>query len=124
MTQNGLLLVLFCAICSVLSNLLLRSSLLRSGGFAIGSGAMKEQVAALIREPLFLIGLLCYIVATVVWLHVVSRENLSVSYPLLISLTFLLVTSGAVYFFHEPLSLQKIIGLGLILAGVVVVSAA
>lgn len=124
MTRNGLLLVLFCAFCSVLSNLLLRTSLLRSGGFALDSGAMTRQVAALLREPLFLVGLLCYIGATVVWLHVVSRENLSVSYPLLISLTFFLVTSGAVYFFHEPLSVQKIIGLGLILAGVVVVSAA
>jgi multidrug transporter EmrE-like cation transporter len=123
-TQSGLLLVLFCAICSVLSNLLLRSSLLRSGGFSLGSDTMKQQVATLIREPLFLIGLLCYVFATVVWLHVVSRENLSVSYPLLMSLTFILVTSGAVYFFHEPLSLLKIIGLGLILVGVVVVSAA
>jgi multidrug transporter EmrE-like cation transporter len=123
LTRNGLLLLLFCAICSVLSNLLLRTSLSRSGGFALDSGAIPQQVAALLREPLFLIGLLCYIGATVVWLHVVSRENLSVSYPLLMSLTFLLVTSGAVYFFHEPLSVQKIIGLGLILAGVVVVSA-
>jgi len=124
MTQSGLLLVLFCAICSVLSNLLLRSSLLRSGGFSLDSDTMKQQVATVIREPLFLIGLLCYVAATVVWLHVVSRENLSVSYPLLMSLTFILVTSGAVYFFHEPLSLQKIIGLGLILVGVVVVSTA
>jgi multidrug transporter EmrE-like cation transporter len=106
-----------------MSNLLLRTSLSRSGGFALDSGAIPQQVAALLREPLFLVGLLCYIGATVVWLHVVSRENLSVSYPLLMSLTFLLVTSGAVYFFHEPLSVQKVIGLGLILAGVVVVSA-
>lgn len=81
-------------------------------------------MATLIREPLLLIGLFFYVAATVVWLHVVSREDLSVGYPLLMSLTVILVTSGAVHFFHEPLSLQRIIGLGVILVGVVVVSTA
>jgi multidrug transporter EmrE-like cation transporter len=73
---------------------------------------------------LFLLGLFCYVAATVVWLHVVSRENLGVRCPLPMNLTFLLVTSGAVCFFLGPLSLQKIIGLGLILAGVALLSAA
>jgi len=73
---------------------------------------------------LFIIGLFCYIAATVVWLRVVSSENLSASYPPPMSIAFLLVGSGAVYFLHEPLSLQKTIGLGVIPAGVVLVFAA
>ena len=36
--------------------------------------------------------------------------------------TFVLVTLGATVFFHEPVSWQKVLGLGVILAGIVLVA--
>jgi multidrug transporter EmrE-like cation transporter len=47
---------------------------------------------------------------------------LSLAYPLLVSLTFSLVTAGAVVFFHESLTVQKMIGLATILVGIVIIS--
>jgi multidrug transporter EmrE-like cation transporter len=40
----------------------------------------------------------------------------------LVSLTFVLVTLGAVFFFREPVSTQKIVGIAVIVAGIVLVA--
>jgi len=63
-----------------------------------------------------------YGAASIVWFAIVSTENLSSSYPLLVSLTFICVTSGAVLFFHELVSVQKIAGLAAILLGIFLVA--
>jgi undecaprenyl phosphate-alpha-L-ara4N flippase subunit ArnE len=69
------------------------------------------------------LGFVIYAAASVVWFRVVATEPLSVAYPILVSLTFGLVTTGAVLFFGEPLSLRKVIGLLTILGGIVIISA-
>ncbi len=60
--------------------------------------------------------------SAVIWFRVISFENLSNSYPLLVSLTFALVTMGAAFFFHEQISLLKIVGLLVILGGIIIVA--
>ena len=74
------------------------------------------------QQPLFVIGVLLYGFAALVWFRVLSTEDLSSSYPLLISLTFVLVTLGAVVLFREHLNTQKLVGLAVILTGVVLVA--
>ena len=62
--------------------------------------------------------------ASVAWFGVVSTENLNTSYPLLLSLTFLLVTLGATVLFREPLPVQKMVGSDTLLVGIVLVASA
>lgn len=122
MTFSGLILVIFSALLTVAANLLMRGGILRAGGFDLDLHAIREPILSLIREPMFLVGVILYGAAAVVWFRVLSFENLSNSYPLLVSLTFALVTLGAVYFFHEQISLQKIVGLLVILVGIIIVA--
>ena len=56
--------------------------------------------------------------------QMISMESLSTCYPLLVSITFVLVTFGSVFFFGEHISLQKLIGMAVILGGIVAVSRA
>jgi drug/metabolite transporter (DMT)-like permease len=51
------------------------------------------------------------------WLAVLAREELSYAYPLS-SLGYLAVLIGAALFFHEQISLSRIIGVLIIMAGV------
>ena len=97
---------------------------MRAGGFGVGSRPLVHQVFELAQQPLFVIGVLLYGFAALVWFRVLSTEDLSSSYPLLISLTFVLVTLGAVVIFREHLNTQKVVGLAVILTGVVLVARA
>ena len=51
-----------------------------------------------------------------------SRIPLSVAYPIMTSLGFLIVVAFSVFFYHEPMSWQKMLGLICILAGVLFIS--
>lgn len=118
MTSTGLLLVILSALFTVSANLLMRGGVLRAGGFSLSLAS----ALSLGRQPLFLAGFILYGVAALIWFRVLSVENLSTSYPLLVSLTFILVTLGAVFFFKEPVSTQKLIGIAVIVAGIVLVA--
>jgi drug/metabolite transporter (DMT)-like permease len=41
---------------------------------------------------------------------------------MLVSLTFIMVTAGAILLFGEPFSLRKVVGLAIILTGIAIVS--
>lgn len=124
MSRLGLLLVILSALSTVAANLLMRTGVGRAGGFGISSRPLLQQIFELAQQPLFVAGVLIYAFAALVWFRVLSTEDLSSSYPLLISLTFVLVTLGAVVLFREHLNAQKIIGLVVILTGVILVARA
>ncbi len=83
-----------------------------SGGLALGA------------QPLFVLGFICYGIAAVLWFSVLPRVDLSISYPVLVGLTFILVVAGSMVVFNENLPWAKVLGLALILAGVALVARA
>lgn len=122
MTQQGIYFVVLAAVLTVISNFMLRAGVTLAGGFTPSASNLVDSLIKLIRQPLFLGGLTFYSLAALVWIHVISTENLNASYPLLIGLTFLLVILGTTILFREPLSWMKIIGISLIFLGVIVIS--
>jgi len=121
-SARGLLLVVSSAFLTGLANLLLRGGLLRVGQFSLAPDRLRGQLLALGSQPLFVAGIILYGVAALVWFSAVSVERLSTSYPVLVGLTFVLVASGAVIFFNETISWQKMSGIVMILLGIVVVA--
>lgn len=114
MTLTGTAMVLASAISTVAGNLLMRAGILRAGGF----GPSARQIVSVFSQPSFLCGGVLYATAAMIWFRVLSTEDLSTSYPMLVSISFTLVTLGAVLFFGERMSTQKIVGLAVILAGI------
>ena len=66
-------------------------------------------------------GLCCYVLSVVVWIVGLSRVDVSIAYPML-SLGYVVNAFAAWYLFGEALSAQRLIGIGVILVGVVVVA--
>ncbi len=123
MSTTGFFLVLVTACLTMAANLMLRAGISAAGGFTLGSVTqILRGLMALFRQPLFALGFVIYFLASVIWFRVVATEALSVAYPILVSLTFVLVTAGAVFLFSEPLSLRKAVGLAVIAAGIAIVS--
>lgn len=124
MTSQGTLLVVLAALLTVVGNLLMREGVVRAGGLSLSFSTLLRDLGQLAQQPLFGVGVLFYGIASLVWFRIVSTENLNSSYPLLVSLTFLFVTLGATLLFREPLPLQKVAGIGVILIGIVLVATA
>ena len=118
MTARGLALIAAAALTTVAGNFLMRGGVLRSGGLKLAAGTLLPQLVNMAREPMFLSGAVLYVISALIWFSIVSTEQLSTAYPLLISMTFLLVTAGSVFFFGEGISAGKLGGIALILAGI------
>jgi undecaprenyl phosphate-alpha-L-ara4N flippase subunit ArnE len=122
MTARGWLLVLFTAGLTVAANLLLRAGVTRAGGFAATVVQLPSALLRLAGQPLFDLGFILYALAALVWFQAIATQPLSTAYPLLVSITFLLVTLGAARLFHEPITLRKCVGLAVVLIGILIIS--
>jgi len=119
----ALIMTLVSAVTLAGGNLLIRAGLDRAGGFAPDSLlGVPRAFLDLMLSPMFTIGFAIYFAGTLIWLRVIAIAPLTVAYPLLIGLTFLMVSIFASLLFQEPISLRKAIGLGVILCGIIIVS--
>ncbi len=115
-------LVLTSVAITVAANLLLRAGLDRAGGFPARLADIPAGLLRLGAQPFFDLGMALYLVAMVVWFRVLATLPLSVAYPIVMSLNFLVVTLAAVMLFRESFSVAKGIGLIVILAGIAILS--
>ena len=120
MSSRGWWLVLLSSFLQVAANLLLRAGVRQGSGLGDNLSTIIRGLLELVRHPLFDAGVVLYGLAAIVWLRTISTEPLSTAYPLLVSLSFILVTAGAIFLFHEPLTWGKLVGLAIIVAGILV----
>ncbi|MCY0386350.1 SMR family transporter [Robbsia sp. Bb-Pol-6] len=66
-------------------------------------------------------GLACYVVSVVVWIMALSRVDVSLAYPML-SLGYVVNAIAAYYLFGEALTMQRLLGIGIVLVGVYVLA--
>ncbi|MDD5177305.1 MAG: SMR family transporter [Sterolibacterium sp.] len=72
-------------------------------------------------EPHILGGLACYVVSVVVWIMALSRVPVSIAYPML-SIGYVINAFVAWQWFGEALATQKLLGIGFIVVGVLLVA--
>jgi drug/metabolite transporter (DMT)-like permease len=75
----------------------------------------------LATQPPIIAGLACYVVSVVVWILGLSRVDVSIAYPML-SLGYVVNALAAWWLFGEVVTLQRAIGIGVILLGVYLVA--
>jgi len=122
MTLSQFTLLTIAALATAIANLSLRSGIGSAGGFDPATRGLIGQVIALATQPFFVIGFLLYGGGALIWFRILSLMHVSTAYPVLVSLTFLLVTVGSVAFFRETLGIEKIVGIAVILIGIGIVS--
>ena len=118
------LLILLDVLVSVAGQLLLKKGMTDVG--RIDVDFFSQPLLGLWRmfttTPLVMLGLALYAVGAVIWLIVLSRVDLSFAYPM-IALTYVLVPLAAWLFLNEPaIPPMRWIGMGVIIAGVVLVA--
>lgn len=86
-----------------------------------GLSPVIRGVARILLDPWIFSGLSCYAISIVLWMYVLSKVQVSYAYPFL-SVGYVIVVAAAYLFFREPVTLLKMLGVGLICVGVVLVA--
>ena len=66
-------------------------------------------------------GLSCYVISVLVWIIGLSRVDVTIAYPML-SIGYIVNAIGAWYFLGEILSTQRMLAIGVIIVGVVLLA--
>jgi multidrug transporter EmrE-like cation transporter len=99
------------------AQLLLRQGMLTVGSFALNGGALWQVLPRVALNPWVIAGLASYVLSVGLWLIVLSRVEVSVAYPM-VSLGYVLTVLLARFLFNEDVSLQRLLGVFVIICGV------
>ena len=83
--------------------------------------ALWMKAAAMVFSPMVLLGLALYGVGTVLWLFALRQLDLSLAYPF-VAMSFIMVAGSGMLFLGEPVQPSRLIGLGLIVVGLLVMA--
>jgi multidrug transporter EmrE-like cation transporter len=80
------------------------------------------QVATqLAVQPWLWVGLICYGISVIVWILALSRVDVSIAYPML-SIGYVVNAVAAWQLFGEALGPGRILGMGVIIVGVIILA--
>jgi drug/metabolite transporter (DMT)-like permease len=82
-------------------------------------GRFVSELLRIVTNKFVILGVLTYIIGTFLWLYVLSKMELSLSYPML-SVSYALIAIVSWLLLGESMTLSKIIGILIISIGVFV----
>ncbi len=101
--------------------------LFKKGVLIVGEATFKSSVIGeltkLIFNPIVFLGLIFYVISTILWLIALSKATLNFVYPFTI-LTFALVMLSSRFIFLENIPPLRYLGIGLIIFGIMLSSLA
>lgn len=116
-----LLLILILAISfNAFANILLKLGMRKHVDFVDNS--FSDGVRILVTNPFVVSGIVSFGVAFLFYSSVLSKMNLSIAYPIMTSMGFLIVTLASVFLFKEQISFLQYVGIFVIVVGVWLVS--
>jgi len=74
-----------------------------------------------VKSPTIITGFLLYGVSSILWLFALSKVELSLAYPMLAG-SYVIVAIISYYLFGEHFTITRMVGLGIIATGVIVIS--
>lgn len=95
---------------------LLKVGLNDIGGVSLFDGNPIGSLLGLFRTPWIILGFVCYGIAAILWLDVLSKLDFSMAFPM-VSLTYVFAILIGRFIFQETVGLDRIVGVLLILTG-------
>jgi multidrug transporter EmrE-like cation transporter len=122
MKPTTFLLILCGVLLNAAAQLFLKNGTRQLGVIALDGGHSPVQLAFNIgTQPWIVGGLACYVVSVVLWIAALSRVDVMVAYPML-SIGYVVNAFIAWQFMGEALTAQRLVGIGVIMLGVVILS--
>jgi multidrug transporter EmrE-like cation transporter len=123
MSLLSLTLIVIGVLFNVAAQLLIKAGTNAVGYFEFSRENILPIGWKLATEPHILGAMGCYVFGVVIWILALSRVQVSVAYPLL-SLGYVVNAVAAWWLFNEAFNPAKVIGMGVIILGVIIISRA
>ena len=121
MTSTALSIALLSVLLNAAAQLFLKAGTNVVGTVSFGDANTMNTLMNIARVPWFWAGFACYGISLFTWIATLSRLPVSVAYPL-VSIGYVVNALAAWWLFGESLTMQKVIGVGFIIIGVILVS--
>jgi len=119
---KSILLILLSIVIAVGGQVLLKLGLNKIGSVNVSSlDSLGHLFLGIIKSPMVLAGLFCYVISAAIWLVVLSAVQLSFAYPF-IGLTYVLILFISKFVLKEDVNPIRWVGAAIITIGVVVIS--
>ena len=105
-------LLIGCIILAPTGNMLLKHGMMQAGGLNLRT----------FLEPYILAGIVLYIGSFLMWLKLLQIMDISVVYPVFVAAAFIIVTIAAILIFGEKVNATRLVGIGVVVAGIAIVS--
>lgn len=119
--MNTLVLILLSVLINTAAQLLLKQGMNKIGYFGFTMANLWPILTKIAFNPYIIGGMVCYVASVFVWLLVLSRVPVSYAYPM-VSLGYITTCLAAVLLFNEVLTIPRVLGIFVIIAGVYLVS--
>ena len=107
---------------NVTANILLKKGVMSFGGISASKAELLTSLTKAASSPFIIGGLVLYGLSFVIWLRVLSFNDLSRTYPIFASVVFLMTTLGSIKFLNEDVSIMRFVGIAVMLAGIFIVA--
>ena len=115
----GFAYILGTVLLTVYGQIVLKWRVAEAGAFPAAFSQKIFFLVSMIWDPWVMSGLVAGFFAFLCWMAALTEFELSYAYPFM-SLSFLLVLVFSAILFQEPLTVSKIVGVGLIVAGIII----
>lgn len=120
--QNFYSLLLISVAFNVTANILLKTAVTKTGGISAQSSQLLANIIKVAFSPYLIFGLTLYGLSFLIWLRVLTFNDLSRAYPIFATIVFLLTTAGSIIFLNETVSLLRFLGIAIMLVGIYLVA--
>lgn len=107
---------------NVTANILLKKGVTAFGGISGEKTKIILELSKAVASPFIIFGLMLYGLSFIIWLRVLTFNDLSKSYPIFATCVFLLTTLGSMRFLNEDISVSRVIGMLVMLIGIFIVA--
>lgn len=119
--MRNLLTILISILMNTVGQILLKIGSQKLKVLSLAPSTLFSDLLRLFQTPEIMLGLLLFGAGFLLWVKVLTRNELSYAYPM-VSLSYVLVVIASYFLFNEPLTITKGLGVGVIILGVVFIN--
>ena len=119
--DRSIMMIMVAMLLGVVGQMCLKLGMNRVGAVEVEVSNLVGSLLPIFAQPLVWVGLAFYGLSSVVWLVVLSREDLSFAYPMLASMYIILPVLSK-WLLNEEIPPLRWLGMGIVLVGVLLVS--
>lgn len=118
MSLKLMALIVFTVGAAVSSQLVFKYWVEKIGDMPFSVSGILDLILKIIQSPLMIATLILYGSGFLAWLYLLSRSQVSIVYPIILSANIILVSILSTFFFKETLGVYQMVGIGTIITGI------